>query len=214
MKLVVIGVHLRRQDIEPMAEAIDAGGLWLSALAAPNDQPIGDRDLLLRVAAKRAELLDRATFLAVRYGFTATSAEDARAKCLPRLERWRQALESAANRVEMTLKVAAQNPQPRPERSAFDSGATYLRALHESTRAASVEPAFRDAADGAIAPLAARHRWIARDNASLELVALVEREAIERVNAAGNDLKQKFPAIPFLLSGPWPLEVFADDDHE
>lgn len=213
MKLVVIGVHLRREDIEPLAAAIDTGDLWLSALEVADDQPIGDRELLLRVAAKRAALLDRATFLAVRYGFTASSAADARTKCLPQLERWRVALEAAADRVEMTLKVAAQNAQPRPERAAFDSGGSYLKALHQSTRAASVEPAFREAVDAAITPLAARHRWIARDHASLELVVLVARAAVEQVNAAGNDLKRRFPAIPFLLSGPWPLEVFADD-HE
>ena len=213
MKLVVIGVHLRREDIEPMAVAIDAGGLWLSVLEVADDQPIGDRELLLRVAAKRAELLDHATFLAVRYGFTASSAADARTKCLAHIARWRRALDAAAGRVEMTLKVAAQNPQPRPERSAFASGAPYLKALHQSTRAASVDPAFREAVDAAVTPLAARHRWIARDQASLELVALVARASVEQVLAVGNDLKQKFPSIPFLLSGPWPLEVFADD-HE
>ncbi len=213
MKLVVIGVHLRREDIEPLAMAVDAGDLFLSALEVSDDQPIGDRELLLRVAAKRAELLDRATFLAVRYGFTASSAADASAKCRLLVEPWRDALEAAENRVEMTLKVAAQNPQPRPQRSAFDSGASYLKALHQSTRAASVDPAFRQAVDAAIASLAARHRWVARDNASLELVALVEREVIPEVNAAGHDLKQRFPTVPFLLSGPWPLEVFVDD-HE
>ena len=213
MKLVVIGVHLRREDIEPLAVAVEAGDLWLSALEVADDQPIGDRDLLLRVAAKRAELLARATFLAVRYGFTASSAADALTKCLPHVERWRRALSAAGNRVEMTLKVAAQNPQQRPDRSSFSSGALYLKALHQSSRAASVDPAFREAVDTIITPLAAQHRWIARDQASLELVLLVQRAAVEQVNAAGNDLKQKFPDVPFLLSGPWPLEVFADD-HE
>jgi hypothetical protein len=33
------------------------------------------------------------------------------------------------------------------------------------------------------------------------------------VNDAGAALKRDFPSVPFLLSGPWPLEVFADD-HE
>lgn len=214
MKQVVIGVHLRREDIEPVAEAIEAGGLWISALPVPDDQPIGDRELLLRVASRRAELLDRATFLAVRYGFTAPSAEGVRARCLPLVERWREALRSAGDRVEMTLKVAAQHAEPRPQRTEFHSGAAYLRALHEATRAADVEPAFRQAAETAIAPLASRHRWMARDNASLELVALVDRQNVARVNTMGHDLKHQFPGVPFLLSGPWPLEVFADDDHE
>jgi hypothetical protein len=30
---------------------------------------------------------------------------------------------------------------------------------------------------------------------------------------AGAALKREFPDVPFLLSGPWPLEVFADADQ-
>ena len=213
MKLVVIGAHLRREDVEPLAEPLAAGELWLSGVAVVDDQPLGDRDLLLRVAATRAALLDRATFIAIRYGFAARDANDAAIRCAPHLARWRQVLESAADAVEMTLKIAAASPRARPDRNEFTSGAAYLRALHGAATAADIDPAFRQAVESRIAPLAVRHRWIHRDNASMEMAALVERDAVARVVEAGTSLKHDFGDVPFLLSGPWPLEVFADDQQ-
>ena len=63
MKFVVIGAHRERNDIEPLAAAIAVSDLWLSGMAVEESQPLGDRDLLVRVAKTRAALLDRATFL-------------------------------------------------------------------------------------------------------------------------------------------------------
>jgi hypothetical protein len=213
MKLVVIGAHRERSDIEPLAEALPAGDLWLSGVPVDDDQPLGDRELLLRVAAVRAALLDRATFIAIRYGFAAHGAADALAKCAAHLPRWERVLRDCDNMVEMTLKVAAASPRPRPHRADYDSGAAYLRALHDATRAADVAPEFRAAVENAIAPLAAKHRWSSRDNASLEFAVLVRRDSVSAINDEGTRLKASFPHVPFLLSGPWPLEVFADD-HE
>ena len=213
MKLVIIGAHLERVDIEPVAETLPAGDLWLSGMPVPDDQPLSDRDLLLRVAATRAALLDRATFIAIRYGFAAQTPSDAMAKCAPHLDRWRRTLREFQGMVEMTLKVAAAAPQTRPDRHDFSSGAAYIRALHEATRAADVDPRFRGAVEATLVPLAVKHRWSNRDNASLEFAALVRRESVAAVNAAGAALKRDFGSVPFLLSGPWPLEVFADD-HE
>jgi len=213
MKLVVIGAHLERGDIEPLAEAVPVSDLWLSGVAIDDAQPVGDRDLLLRVAKVRAELLDRATFIAIRYGFTAHGSSDAMAKCAPHIDRWRRVLRDFSGHVEMTLKVAATTARPRPDRHDFESGAAYIRALHDATRATDVAPEFRRAVDEMLAPLAVKHRWSNRDTASLEFAALVKRESIGAVNDAGARLKRDFPSVPFLLSGPWPLEVFADD-HE
>jgi hypothetical protein len=92
MKLVVIGAHLERNDIEPIAEGIAVSDLWLSGMAVEESQPLGDRDLLLRVAKTRAALLDRATFVAIRYGFTAHGESDAAAKCAMHIDRWRRVL--------------------------------------------------------------------------------------------------------------------------
>jgi hypothetical protein len=115
--------------------------------------------------------------------------------------------------IEMTLKVAATAARPRPDRHDFQSGAAYIRALHDATRATNVAPEFRQAVADTLAPLAVKHRWSNRDTASLEFAALVKREEVAAVNDAGAKLKRDFPSVPFLLSGPWPLEVFADD-HE
>jgi hypothetical protein len=206
MKSVVIGAHLRRDDVEPLAAVIACGDLWLSGVEVADDQPLGDRELLLRVAKVRGQLLDRATFIAIRYGFTVKDAAEAEAKCAPRLARWRSVLEANRGNVEMTLKVAASAPKPRPDRRDFASGADYLRALHDAANAADVDPKFRQAVSSI-----ARHRWTHRDGRSLECALLVARAEVARVREAGERLKREFPEVPFLLSGPWPLEVFADD---
>jgi Gas vesicle synthesis protein GvpL/GvpF len=212
MKGVVIGAHLRRDDVEPLAEVWAARDVFLSALPVPDDQPLGDRDLLLRVASVRAELLDRATFIAIRYGFSAASAPEAESKCAVHLARWRELLERHRDHVEMTLKIVAESPRERPDRRDFASGAEYLRALHEATRAADVDPEFRRAVEETLVPLAVAHRWLHRDGKSLELAMLVPRPALYDVRAAGEALRET--NVAFLLSGPWPLEVFADADHE
>lgn len=208
MKHVIVGAHLRREDVEPVAAVLPAGDLFLSGVEIADDQPLGDRELLLRVAKTRAALLERATFLAIRYGFSVWAVGEAAAKCAPHLARWRRVLEENRDRVEMTLKVAAESPRPRPDRREFASGGEYLRALHAS--AARVDDDFRAAVERLVAPL--RGRWVPRDNASLEYAALVERNDVERVSRAGEELRQLFPRVPFLLSGPWPLEVFGEED--
>ncbi|HVG23493.1 MAG TPA: GvpL/GvpF family gas vesicle protein [Thermoanaerobaculia bacterium] len=212
MKSIAIGAHLLRDDIEPLAEAVAVGDLFVSAVSVADDQPLGDRDLLLRVAGVRAKLLDVATFVALRYGFTFASAEEAQSKTLAHHARWKRLLTANRERVEVTLKVAASVRTLRPDRHDFTSGADYLRALHAATQAASVDPAFKEAADRLIVPLAVKHRWIHRDEKSVELAALIERDGLDDVREAGEELRGT--GVPFLLSGPWPLEVFADDDHE
>jgi hypothetical protein len=212
MKFIAIGAHLLRDDVEPLAAAVPVGDLFLSAIEVPGDQPLGDRDLLVRVAGIRAKLLEVATFVALRYGFTFATADDAQAKTLSHHARWKRLLTKHRERVEVTLKVAAAVQKPRPDRHRFSSGAEYLRALHAATQAAAVDPAFQEAAERLIVPLSVQHRWIHRDEKSVELAALVERAQLEAVRSAGEQLRQT--DVPFLLSGPWPLEVFADDDHE
>jgi hypothetical protein len=208
MKGIVIGAHLLRDDIEPVATAVPVADLFLSTLEVADDQPLGDRELLLRVAALRAKLLEAATFVAIRYGFAVTGAKEAESKCAAHLERWRSLLTANRDNVEMTLKVAASSPSPRPDRHDFTSGAEYLRALQASTQAAAIEPSFRESAEQGLVPLAIDHRWIHRDEKSVELALLVRRERVGEVNAAGEKLRPS--GVPFLLSGPWPLEVFAE----
>ncbi len=178
MKSVVIGAHLQRDDVEPIAVAIPVSGLFLSAVAIADDRPLGDRDLLLQVADVRARLLDRATFVAIRYGFAVHDAREAETKCASRAPQWR------------------------------------ALALHASASTADIDQEFREAVEGTIVPLATSHRWSHRDRSSLELSMLVPRSDLEKMRAAGEKLRSQFPKVPFLLSGPWPLEVFADDHQQ
>jgi hypothetical protein len=214
MKRIAVGAHLLQSDIEPIAVAVPIGDLFLSAVEVADDQPLGDRELLLNVAGVRAKLLDAAAFVAIRYGFTITSGAEAESKCAAHLARWKQLLAEHRQHVEMTLKVAAASTQPRPDRRAFRNGADYLRALHTATNAANVDAAFREHAERLILPLAVKHRWAHRDERSVELAALVPRQKLDEIRAAGEELRRLAPSVPFLLSGPWPLEVFADADHE
>ena len=213
MRRVVIGAHLLREDIEPVAEATEVGDLFLSGLSVADEQPIGDRDLLLHVAKMRAELLGRATFVAIRYGLVVVSEADAFAKTAAHLARWKGKLEAHRQHVEMTLKVAARAPLSRPDRRDHASGSEYLRALHAALRSATVDPAFHAAVERSLAALAVESRWQTRDEKSIEWNALVERDSVTRINDAADDLRRECPTTPFLFSGPWPLEVFADD-HE
>lgn len=214
MRSVVIGAHLNREDVEPIARAIPVGDLFVSALEVVDDRPLGDRDLLLQVADLRAKLLDRATFIAIRYGFAARNTEEVVAKCGGLAPRWRGLLIAHREEVEMTLKAAAAAPPSRPDRRDFASGAAYMRALHESAHAVDVDPQFREGVERVLVPLTTQHRWIHRDNASVELAMLVRRRDLDTVRAAGEQLRRDFATVPFLLSGPWPLEVFADDHQQ
>ena len=214
MKAIAIGAHLLRADVEPLAEAVPVGDVFLSTFSVADDRPLGDRELLLEIAGIRAKLLDVATFIAIRYGFSFATSNEALAKCAAHVERWKRVLEANRDNVEMTLKVAASSPGTRPDRRAFSSGAEYLRALYAATQSANVDATFREAAERLIVPLAVRHRWSHRDEKSVELTALVRRSTLDEVKRAGEELRRAAPHVPFLLSGPWPLEVFADDDHE
>ena len=213
MKSIVIGIHLHEQDVRPAADAMRAGDLWASVFAVDDDRPLGDRDLLLEVAAIRARLLDRATFVAIRYGFAVRDANELASKTAAMTARWRDLLVAHRDEVEMTLKVPAAAPPPRPNRRDFASGAAYLRALHASSNAVEIDAAFRKDVERTLIPLAAQHRWI-RDASSVELAMLVQRSNVAKVNAAGEALRRDHSQTPFLLSGPWPLEVFTDDHQQ
>lgn len=213
MKSIVIGIHLHKEDVEPVAQAMALEKVFASVFQADDDRPLGDRDLLLEVAGIRTRLLDRATFIAVRYGFAVADERELATKCGGMTKRWRELLIAHRDEVEMTLKAAASAPKPRPNRHDFTSGAEYLRALHEATNSVDIDPAFRRGVERVLIPIATQHRWI-RDSASVEVAMLVRRRDLDAVRAAGESLRRDHPRMPFLLSGPWPLEVFANDDQQ
>lgn len=214
MRRIVIGAHLLREDVDPLAEAIPVGDVFLSGVPIADEQPVGDRELLIRIANIRAKLLERATFVAIRYGVAVNSGSEAFSKTAAQLPRWKTLLEQHRQHVEMTLKAAAASPVPRPDRREFTSGSDYLRALHAASRGAHVDPLFHEGVSRLLEPLAVTSRWQTRDERSIEWNALVERSRVGEVNAAAETLRRESGGTPFLLSGPWPLEVFAEHDHE
>ncbi len=222
MKRIAIGAHLLREDVELavseaeglLAEAVPIGELFLSAVPVQEDQSLGDRDLLLRVAEIRARLLDKATFIPVRYGFAFRSNAEALAKCAEHLDEWSKALRENRGRVEFTLKVAASNPASRPDRHSFNKGADYLRALHAAKKAVSVDSQFRRDVEDRLGRLCAQWKWFTRDESSLEFCGLIDRDKLGELSTAGEKIKTAQPEVPFLLSAPWPLEVFNGADHE
>ncbi len=214
MKSIAIGLHLSERDVEPVAEPTAASGLVISAISVAGDQPLGDRDLLLRVASVRAQLLERATFIAVRYGFTFRTPAEVEANIAANAARWRTILEENRTRVELTLKVAAPHAAVKPNRADFKSGADYMRALHAAKNAVSIDDRFRTAVDKHLGALCVAQKWLQRDTASIEFAGLVERERLDEVARAGETLKHEHPGVPFLLSAPWPLEIFADADRQ
>ena len=215
MKSVVIGIHLNQQDVEPVAVSMKVSDVFASVVGVADDRPLGDRDLLLEIAAIRGRLLDKATFVAVRYGFTVRDENELAIKCSGLTARWRELLVAHRDEVEMTLKAAAAAAPPaRPDRHDFPSGAAYLRALHDATQTIQVDPEFRVGIERTLVPIATQHRWIHRDTHSVELAMLVGRRNLDAIRDAGEKLRRDFANAPFLLSGPWPLEVFANDHHE
>lgn len=215
MKFLLIGVHRAGAVMAPPAIAIPVGRLRVSALELHDDAALADRDLIVRAANVRAELLERGTFIAIRYGAAPHTEAEVKRLVEPQVARWERLLERRREHVEMTMKIVTEGGVPRPRRENAKNGADYLRALHASTRSANVPEEFRAAVEAAFRDLAARAKWSPRDEQSVEYAMLVKREDAQRVRDAGEALKQQWKGVPFLLSGPWPLEAFADDDdHE
>jgi hypothetical protein len=210
VRLIAIGIHLELPDIVNSGEAtaIAVGDVFVSALAVPHEQPLSDRELLLRVAAIRRRLLASATFIAVRYGAAFSSAAELRNRFIGRTEEATAILRARRDCVEMTMKIPVGGAAAGPDRGDFSNGADYLRALHAHRNAAHLDPQFRSRVDERLGPLAVELRWRPRDAASVELVALIPRDAVDRFRGAAETLRETKQA--FLLSGPWPLEVFGE----
>lgn len=174
----------------------------------PNVGP-ADPKVLERVAALRRVMTLQETFIAFRYGATASTIDEVRAKCSAHETSWAATLDRFAGMAEFTLKTATGAAPERPSRSDVSSGREYLERLHAS-RSVALPDDFRSAVEEILTPLAEQSSWNHRADGGHEFSFLVRRESMDRVRESGESLKQRFPHTPFLLSGPWPLEVFAD----
>ena len=185
----------------------------LTLSAASYDAAMGAaaREVVARVAELRRRLVERETFVAIRYGASVSGPEEAANKCRDHVSEWRKLLTACRGRFEITLKVLAAEAAPLPDRKQFTSGAEYLRALQAARSAKSLDPRFRAAVDARFEAIAESMKWIPRQDAAFEFAFLIRRESLDEVRRAGLELKERFAGIPFLISGPWPLEVFAGE---
>lgn len=211
--MMLIGAHLDRAHVEPVSSvtAIDVGELVLSAAAIHRDRGSSDPALLRSALEARDRLLDLATFIAIRWGSIVDSNEAAREKCATRISRWRERLESMQGMVEMTFKTGGKGKPVRPDFRSASSGRDYLQKLHDMRRGVEIDAGLLDRAVTLFTPLAADLRQLRREDGGAEIALLVPRERLQSVAEAGRRLQEEKPESPFLLSGPWPLEVFADE---
>jgi gas vesicle protein GvpL/GvpF len=211
-RYALIGAHRQRSDAEgvPGVTLFEIAPVIVSAIAFDAEHGIAGQEVLGRALEARSALMAQATFVAIRYGASVKDGYEAAAKCASFLSRWREVLERHQDMAEITVRIAGTGKGERPDRHAFKSGSDYLRALH-AARSAQIEEQTRSAVEQAFAGLAGEHRWLAREDGGAEFVALVNRRDIQAVRKAGETLQTKMRDVPFLLSGPWPLEVFAEE---
>lgn len=211
-RFLLIGAHLRPEDAAvDGAVTFPLEDLTLSAAAYDADIGAAAREVVSNVAVLRRRLVDRQAFVAIRYGASVAGAEEAFAKCRERAAAWRELLTTWRDTFEMTLKVLAADAAPTPDRKQFTSGADYLRALHAARSAKSIDPAFERSVEKELGTVALAWKWIPRQDAAFEFAFLIRRTSMDDVRSRGLALKESFPALPFLMSGPWPLEVFAGE---
>jgi hypothetical protein len=211
-RYALIGAHRQRSDAEGVAGVtlFEIAPLIVSAIAFDAERGIAGQEVLVRALEARSALMSQATFVAIRYGASVKDGYEAAAKCASFLSRWREVLNKYQEMAEITIRIAGSGKGERPDRHAFKSGSDYLRALH-AARSAQIDGTTRAAVEQAFAALAAEHRWLAREDGSAEFVALVNRNDMNAVRKAGQSLQNEMRDVPFLLSGPWPLEVFAEE---
>lgn len=212
-RYALIGAHLYGDDAAgvPTVRCFDLGGLFASAIEFESAQGLADPAVIRRALEARKELIARETFIAIRYGASVAGAEEARSLCAPHLDRWRRILVKRRGMVEVTLRVAGKRKATPLNRREFRSGGEYLRALHRQ-RQANLDPAVASRIEALFAPLAAERTWVGRADGSSELAMLVPRAHLEAVGPAADELKARLPELPFLISGPWPLETFAHEE--
>jgi hypothetical protein len=210
-RYVLIGAHLREVDV-PNVTWFRVDPVYVSAIEFDADHGTANPDVIRRALEARKALVERGTFVAIRYGVTVSGAQDAMVKCVAHAARWREILQKHDGTVEVTLRVGGTEKPVRPDRKEFRTGADYLRALHVAA-APKVSDQTRRAVEVALLPVSIAHKWLSRADGGSEFVALVRREKLEDVRRAGEVLQSQLLDVPFLLSGPWPLEAFGDAEE-
>lgn len=213
-RLALIGAHLQREDTAavPAVRTLQVEGLFLSAFPFDARTGIADSSLIAEVTKARGALIQREIFVAIRYGVSVADQSEAADKIRHHIERWTELLTDYRGYVEMSLKIASQGNTARPDRHQFQSGADYLRELHRTRSAKSLQPEVSEMIEKDLFPIALQRRWVDRQDAGIELAFLMHRSELDASGEIAQRIKSRFPKLPFMLSGPWPLEIFANDE--
>lgn len=209
---MLIGAHLDRSHVEPVSAVvpIDLDRVILSAAEIARDRSSSDPLLMRNVLEARESLLDLATFIAIRWGTVVDSVDSAREKCATRIPSWRKRLEDTQGLVEMTFKIGGRGKPGRPDFQKVSGGREYLEKLHEMRRGMDVDTDLLEKAETIFAPLSVETKRLRREDGGAEIALLVARDQVQHIAEAGHRLGDENPDRPFLLSGPWPLETFAE----
>ncbi|MEO8216539.1 MAG: GvpL/GvpF family gas vesicle protein [Acidobacteriota bacterium] len=210
-RYALIGAHLEQGDADTVegVTLFTAGPVIISAAPFDDSKGLASRQTIDSVAMLRGRLLNCQTFVAIRYGASVSSGDEAMPKCRPFIDRWHELLVRHRGKVEMTMKAVAGEGSLRPDRREFISGAGYLRDLQRLRSERALPVAFESAVESAFSPLTEEIRHVDRQDLSREFAFLIPRDKLEDAFELARTLKEEFPSVPFLFSGPWPLEEFA-----
>lgn len=210
-RLMPLGVHRSADEI--VAEGIsriDVGPVVVSALEIGEGENAATTSVLTRALELRTALLRGGSYIAIRYGVVLDSAAEVVRVCEPKASAWAKTLEETRGLVELTLKIAPDQKPERPDRKTVSGGSEYLKKLRQM-QGSSLSSERKGEIEALLAEGATRTVWRDREGGGTELVMLVPAERVTEFRERGRGLAQSDRRLPFILSGPWPIEVFADE---
>lgn len=210
-RLMPLGVHRSADEIcAGGVSRIGVGPVVVSALEIGEGENAATTSVLTRALELRTDLLQGGSYIAIRYGVVLDSEADVVRICEPKASAWAETLEKTRGLVELTLKVAPEQRTERPNRKSVSGGSEYLMKLKQM-QGSSLPPERRREIEAILNEGANRSVWRDREGGGTELVMLVPSEKVAEFRERGRRLAELDHRLPFILSGPWPIEVFADE---
>lgn len=210
-RLMPLGVHRSADEISAEGIArIDVGPVVVSALEIGEGENAATSSVLTRALELRTALLRGGSYIAIRYGVVLDSESEVIRVCEPKASAWAKTLDKTRGLVELTLKIAPDQKPERPDRKSVSGGSEYLMKLKLMQRS-TLSKERKEEIEAILAEGANRTVWRDREGGGTELVMLVPTERVAEFRERGQRLAQSERRLPFILSGPWPIEVFADE---
>jgi hypothetical protein len=202
---------------------VDCGPLVIAAEAEPQEEPPTPESLARHDAVMRALSAQVPSLLPARFGWMAEDADSLRASVEPHRERLMEALDLAAGREQMTLRVYGPRPAATigpPSPVASDRpGTRYLEARREEGLRRSEVPEIAPLRD-ALRPLVRAERverhppgGLPGRGPALQHVAtvhhLVDRGRAEDYRGALVALADRLAPVQVTVTGPWAAYAYA-----